>query len=204
MNLSKRLVVALLATGTFVTANAQIQFGVKAGPSFTSFTGSDAGGAKLLVGFHGGAFVKIPIINDQFSLQPEVQYSGQGAKGTDETSGVSFTNRNNYVNVPVMFTFTHSSGLILQTGPQVGFLISSKVTAQGVSADTKDVYKSTDIGWGTGLGYISTANIGFIARYSIGWLNAENTNNQNNTGGGSIRNIGFQLSVFYLFGSNDR
>src|ERR1700733_11303346 len=108
MNLTKKLAVALLAAGTFVTANAQIKFGVKAGPSFTSFAGSDAEGAKILVGFNGGVFAKIPF-SDQFSFQPEVQYSGQGAKGKDDATGISFTNRNNYVNVPLMFTFTHSS-----------------------------------------------------------------------------------------------
>ena len=203
VKISRKLVLFLLTVGTLATANAQIQFGVKAGPSFTTFTGSDAGGAKLLVGLHGGAFVKIPF-SDQFSLQPELQYSQQGAKGTDQPTGISFTNRCNYLTVPMMFTFTHSSGLILQTGPQVNFLLSASVKANGTSADAKDSFKSTDVGWATGIGYLSQANIGVIARYFAGWLNAENTNNMNTSGGGSIHNVGFQISVFYLFGRGER
>jgi hypothetical protein len=133
-----------------------------------------------------------------------LQYSQQGAKGTDETTGISFTNRTNYLAVPLLFTFTHSSGLILQTGPQVSFLLSAKAKAQGTSVDVKDSFKSTDVGWATGIGYLSQANIGFIARYFAGWLNAENTSNMNTSGGGSIHNVGFQISVFYLFGGDER
>jgi hypothetical protein len=203
MKMYKSLVLVLLTAGTFLTVNGQIQLGFKAGPGFTSYSGSDAGGAKLLVGFHGGVFAKIPF-SDQFSLQPEVQYSQQGAKGKDEVSGISFTNRTNYLSVPVLFTFTHSSGLILQTGPHVDFLLSAKVKANGSSVDVKDAYKSTDVGWTTGIGYLSQAGIGVIARYSLGWLNAENTGNMNTSGGGSIHNIGFQLSVFYLLGESER
>jgi hypothetical protein len=203
MKMNKKLLLALFAAVAFTAANAQIQFGVKAGPNFTTFTGSDASGAKFLVSFHGGAFVKIPF-NDQFSLQPEVQYSGQGAKGTDQTTNTSFTAHNNYLQIPMMFTFTHSSGLILQTGPQLGFLLSAKESASGVSIDTKQYYKSVDFGWGTGIGYLSPANVGFIFRYFAGYLNAENTSSTM-TSGGSIHNVGFQLSIFYLFGgSSDR
>ena len=198
--MTKQLLLLLLAGGIFLTAPAQVQFGVKAGPSLYSLTGSDASGAKLLFGFHAGAFVKLPF-SDQFSLQPEVQYSMQGAKGTDNYTNYDFTDHNNYINVPLLFTFTHSSGLILQTGPQLSFLMSSKETENGVTADTKKAFKSFDAGWATGIGYVSPANIGFIFRYSAGWLNIENKDYTSGTG--SQRNLGFQLSIFYLFGGSD-
>lgn len=202
MKLNKTLLLSLLSVSLFTVTHAQIQFGIKGGPSFTTFTGSDAGGAKLIVGFHAGGIIKIPF-NDQFSLQPEVLYSAQGAKATttDAYGNVQdFTAHVNYLNVPFMLTFTHSSGLILQTGPQIGFLLSA--SAPGVpDAEYKKGYKSADFGWTSGIGYLSPANIGFLFRYSAGWLNIENTSYTQGTG--SIHNIGLQLSVFYLFGGSD-
>lgn len=198
--MSKKLFLVFLTASLYVTSHAQIQLGVKAGPSFYSFTGTDASGAKLLFGYNASVFVKLPF-SDQFSLQPEVQYSTQGARGSDYIG--DFTDHNNYINVPLLFTFTHSSGLILQTGPQLSFLMSSRESRGGQSVDAKQAYHSFDAGWATGVGYLSPANIGFLFRYSAGWLNVEN---RDFTGGsGALRNIGFQLSVFYLFGgSNDR
>jgi hypothetical protein len=189
---------------SLATVEAQVQFGIKAGPSFSTFSGSDATGAKLLFGFHGGVFAKLPI-NDQFSVQPEVQYSTMGAKGTAQDglgNNITVTQNNNYLSVPILFTFTHSSGLILQTGPHIDFLMSSNAKANGASADTKKDFKSMDVGWETGIGYLSPANVGFIFRYGGGWLNVEN--NSNTGGQGSIHNVNLQLSVFYLFGGSER
>jgi hypothetical protein len=200
MKMNKRLFLLLVTASAFITTHAQIQLGVKAGPGFYSFSGSDAGGSRIQIGLNAAVFAKIPF-SDQFSLQPEVQYSMQGAGTTEPSTGDKFNFHNNYINVPLMFTFTHSSGLILQTGPQVSFLMSSTVKGMGTSADSKDAFKSADVGWATGIGYLSPANIGFIFRYSAGWLNVENTNNAFNSGG-SLHNVGFQLGVFYLFGDS--
>ncbi len=58
------------------------------------------------------------------SLQPEVLYSGQGAKFSD--SLVTGKLNYGYLNVPVLFKYQHASGLFAETGPQVGFLLSAK------------------------------------------------------------------------------
>src|SRR5882762_6463246 len=116
----KKLALVLVAGISFVAANAQIQFGVKAGANFSNITGGDG---KTLVSFNAGALVKIPLA-DALSLQPEVVYSGQGAKGS--SNGVDVKQTLNYINVPILATYTLPVGVFFQTGPQIGFLISAK------------------------------------------------------------------------------
>src|SRR5215471_16611008 len=130
----KKLVLLVLTAGLFMTASAQVQIGLKAGANFATLTGSDVQDAKMKVDFHGGAFASIGLFNSCF-LQPELLYSGQGAKGT--VDGTDFTVSQTYLNVPVLFQYRHSSGLFAETGPQLGFLLAAKVKEGGLSEDVK-------------------------------------------------------------------
>ena len=190
----KKLVFLVLTTGVFFTASAQIQFGVKAGANFATLAGKGSEGATTKVDFHGGGFARIPLVNS-FFLQPELVYSRQGAKATSD--GVVFNINQNYLNIPVLAKYQHSSGLYGETGPQLGFLLAANVSAGGSSQDVKSSYKSTDFSWAFGVGYkIPLINAGIDARYNLGLSNiaAEEVN------GYSVKNSVFQLGVFYVFG----
>ena len=51
-----------------------LQFGLKAGPNFSNFSGNDAGGLKTRTSFHIGAMAEIGLARS-LSLQPELLYS---------------------------------------------------------------------------------------------------------------------------------
>jgi hypothetical protein len=190
----KKLVFLVFTTGVFFTASAQIQFGVKAGANFATLAGNGSEGATTKVDFHGGGFVHIPLVNS-FFLQPELVYSRQGAKATSD--GVVFNINQNYLNIPVLAKYQHSSGLYGETGPQLGFLLSANVSAEGTSQDVKSSYKSTDFSWAFGVGYkIPLMNAGIDARYNLGLSNIAATE----VSGYSVKNNVFQLGVFYMFG----
>ena len=191
----KKLYLLLLTVFSLAAADAQVQFGVKAGANFSTFTG-DVSGAKMKVGFHGGALVALPLFSE-FSLQPEVMFSGQGTKFSE--SGFTATWNANYINVPVLFKYNNPTGFFAETGPQLGFLMSAKAKVSGQDdVDLKDQLNSTDFSWAIGVGYlIKTANIGIDARYNIGLSNIA----KDSGGGGSAKNSVFQVGVFYLFGS---
>src|ERR1700761_5757537 len=104
----KKLILIIIAGASFATAHAQIQFGVKAGANLSTFTGDDESDAKTLAGFNGGVFVKIPF-SQTFSFSPEVIYSGKGAK-FDGGTGSDVTLRANYLDIPLLFKYTHASG----------------------------------------------------------------------------------------------
>jgi hypothetical protein len=190
----KKLFVLCLAAGAFMSANAQVQFGVKAGANFATLTGSASDGAKSKVDFNGGVFARVPLFNT-FFLQPEVVYSGQGAKATmNETD---YTVNQSYLNVPVLFQYQHESGLFAETGPQIGFLLAANVKAAGVSQDIKSSYKSTDFSWAFGVGYrLSSIPAGINARYNLGLTNIA----ADETSGQTLKNSVFQVGLFYMFG----
>jgi hypothetical protein len=190
----KKLVFLVFTTGVFFTASAQIQFGVKAGANFATLTGTGSNGATTKVDFHGGGFAQIPLVNS-FFLKPELVYSRQGAKATSD--GVVYNINQNYLNIPVLAKYQHSSGLYGETGPQLGFLLAANVSAGGSSQDVKSSYKSTDFSWAFGVGYkIPLINAGIDARYNLGLSNIAATQ----VSGYSVKNSVFQLGVFYVFG----
>jgi Outer membrane protein beta-barrel domain len=191
----KRLILFILASASLTLANAQIQFGLKAGANLANLSGSDATGSKMNVGFHGGGLVAIPVFSG-FSVQPELVYSGQGAKVTNVDG--NFTLNSGYLNIPVLFKYNHPSGFFAELGPQLGFLLSAKVKSGGTTTDVKSSYQSTDFSGVFGLGYLmSSVNLGIDARYNLGFTNLEKTG----TGGtGTVKNGVIQIGVFYLFG----
>ena len=191
----KTLVIVFLAGVCCVRAQAQIQVGLKAGANFSTLTGSGASGATKKVGFQGGVLVGIPLAG-ALSLQPEVNYSAQGAKAN--VSGESFTLMQNYLNVPVLVKYEHESGLFAETGPQIGFLMSAKASEGGNSEDVKSSYQSTDFSWAFGLGYqLKSLNAGIDARYNLGLTNDAASGSGSN---GTVKTSVFQIGLFYLFG----
>ncbi|HEV2481470.1 MAG TPA: porin family protein [Puia sp.] len=201
----KKLVLILIAGVSFATAHAQIQFGVKAGANLSNFTGNDAQGAKSLAGFNGGVYADIPIVKS-FSFSPEILYSGKGAKWDATGFTPAYSIHANYLDIPLLVKYKHSSGFNVETGPQVGFLLSAKAKEQGTSVDDKSAFNSTEFAWDFGIGYdLSSIPVGIEFRYNLGISNVEN--NSNNSGGGSTstgtaHNSVFQLGLRYtLFGS---
>jgi len=185
--MKKLALVLTVFTASIFGVNAQVQFGVKAGANFSTIT--SAPGSKTLVSFNGGALVKIPLV-DALSLQPEVVYSGQGAKydGGKTTLG--------YINIPVLAKYSLPVGVFFETGPQLGFLLSAKDKVDGQDAvDIKSGLKSTDLAWAFGAGYvIPDVNLGVDVRYNLGLTKLAD--------GSSSKNGVFQVGVFYLFGES--
>lgn len=208
----KHLILLTAAVAVTTIASAQIQFGVKAGLNLAKFSGSDASGtsqgvtesSKFKVGFNGGVLVGIPII-ESLSVQPEVLYSLQGDKHTENdgsgNGNSDFTNTFSYINIPILVKYKHETGLFAEVGPQVGFLLSAKAKENGISVDEKKYFKTIDFGLAFGLGYLSSYNIGIDARYNLGLANIEGSNSGST---GKIKNSVIQIGVFYLFGEKSK
>jgi hypothetical protein len=188
----KKLALVLLAGFFFATAHAQFAFGIKGGANISNVNGSDVTNINSVVGFNAGAYLKVPLTR-HLSIQPEVVYSGQGFKET--TSGVSTTQIESYVNVPVLLKYTHFTGVFIETGPQVGFLASAKASSQGVSVDDKPSFNSTDFSWVLGVGVkIPATPISLDARYNFGLANIIN-NGSSGADASSVHNGSFQIGI---------
>lgn len=174
-------------TSTSTASSSPVRFGVKAGLNISTISNSDL---NSKAGFYGGVFANIPVAQD-FSVQPEVLYSGMGGKA----KGSNNVKLNmDYIAVPVMLQYNLIPNLYVEAGPQFGFLISAKGKGNGGSVDVKDNFKTFDFGLGLGAGYYFTQNIGVNVRYTAGLSDIPKNNN-----GDASRNGVFQLGLAYKF-----
>jgi Outer membrane protein beta-barrel domain len=188
----KKLALVFLAGMSIATAaNAQFQFGIKAGANFSTVSGSAVQDASTLAGFNGGVYFKLPITG-HLAFQPELLYSGQGFE--DNSGGFTSTQHFNYFNIPLLLKYTHFSGFFVEVGPQIGVLTSASAKGDGISVDDKSYYHSADISGVVGVGFkIPTTPLSIDARYNFGLSNIEN--NSGTGGTGSVRNGSFQIGL---------
>lgn len=201
----KKITLSIIAVLAFGFANAQeVKFGAKAGLNVSTLTG-DVEDASSKVGFHVGAFAEFKV-SDKFSVQPELLYSAQGAKGAyNDFNGtdiipIDVKSKLAYINVPVMAKYYVAEKFSLEAGPQIGFLVSAKEKHSGggdsVELDIKDGLKSIDFGVNFGAGYDFTENISAGVRYNLGLSNIAKTEDGDST---KIKNSVFSLSIGYKF-----
>ncbi len=188
--MKKILILSFLA---FSFSNLQAQtppsFGLKVGANASNLVVKDGTSMDYINGIHLGGLVHVHL-SRQWAIQPELVFSSQGGS---RTAG-SLTNKFvlNYVNVPVLFQYMFDNGFRLQAGPQLGFLVSAKNKSKGLEADEKNDFKSTDVSFPIGLGYLFDSGFGIDGRWVPG------ISQINKTGNATTNNV-FQLGLFYQF-----
>src|SRR6187549_120261 len=101
-----------------------IHFGIKGGLNIaTLHREAGAPNYSSKPGFHLGGLAHIHI-SPHFAVQPEIMYSTQGTK-SDNINTETKLNLG-YINIPVLAQYMFANGFRLETGPQVGFLVSAK------------------------------------------------------------------------------
>lgn len=163
------LIVFLSALFSVYSATAQVQvsFGAKAGANFSTLVGTDAGTASALVGPHFGGIAQFSWPGEggiiSYAIQPELFYSIQGAKSGNDKTALSYLNF-----ATVVQRFIGHSGFYIETGPQIGFLVSGKDKTGGVTTDIKSQLKPIDVSLIVGLGYMFKNGLGINTRYAMG------------------------------------
>lgn len=173
------LTFALITIGFCANAQQEIKFGPKAGVNFSTISNTPK--SKMLTGFYVGAVSEIKF-SENFSLQPELVYSSQGAKNeyTETNLGITSHHKNHdkieYINIPILAKYYIYEDLSIELGPQFGFLvkaenkdeISINNNTTKENTDFKNEINSFDFSIGVGLAY-DLANGFFInARYNFG------------------------------------
>lgn len=175
---------------TICFANAQsFSIGARAGLNLAKQTISGSGVTASVdsrTSFILGGYATI-MFNDKMGLQPELFYSGTGAKQGSAVEKI------NYLTLPVFFRYNVTDNVHFLAGPQLGFLVSAK---DDTGADIKDQVNSTDFGIVPGIGVdFGPFNAGL--RYSVGLSNIA----KDATGGFTVKNNIFQIVAGYkLFG----
>ncbi|MBL0014449.1 MAG: PorT family protein [Flavobacterium sp.] len=167
----KKTIILLSAILVCTFVNAQktkqdegIKLGIKGGLNISNLMG-DVEDLGIRTSIHAGLVAEI-IVSDKFSIQPELLYSGQGATYTGSVPGFSRI-KLDYITLPVLAKFPIANNLSLETGPQVGFLISAK-NKTNESNDKIEDLKTIDFGLNAGLNYELNNGVFFQARYNLG------------------------------------
>ena len=184
-------VLTLLPGSLLLKAQAHVEPGIKGGLNVATLsTGSSNSNIDPRISANLGVLAHIHL-SKEFAVQPELLFSGQGAKQT--ISNVEYKTNLNYLQLPILLQYMVGTGFRIETGPQFGALVSAKQKAGSVSTDIKDGFKTLDAAWVFGAGYLTSSGFGIDARYNLG-LSKINDNND-----AKVANRVFSAGIFYQF-----
>lgn len=206
------LILCTLFLGVTVMAQTQkVKIGVKAGLNISSLTFDESElNSSGKTGFTAGIMVEVPLAKN-FSLQPELLYSQQGAKTS--FSDVDVKNSNfkssiqlNYLNIPVMLKYYVIKGLSLQAGPQIGILLKANNKYQdnflGYENQESFNLKKYSVGIDTavnfGLGYQFKDKFYTDLRYNLSYSNVFKEGDTNHFINNDMKNRVFQITIGYF------
>lgn len=181
--------IAFLAISSLQAQHMNI--GIKGGLNLYNVMNENSSGGDPLPGFNIGLIGHFHL-NDQFALQPELVFSTQGAKLSN--NGDEAHLNLNYINVPLSLQYMFDNGFRFFAGPQLGFLVGAKSYSNNTEFDRMNDFSGIDLGAVFGLSYINPdSNFGIDARYNYGLTDIKEDNT------GPSYNRGIQLGLFYLF-----
>jgi hypothetical protein len=214
-----------------VALQAQVSFGPVAGPNFQNITGTAHNGDKLdnglIVGFHAGAKVAIPIAPD-FYFQTGLLYSCKGSRNnfititTKATSEELYnTTRIGYIELPLNLLFRPAFGgghILLGFGPYMALGITGKQVyesgnysyEQKVKFKNKITwdeywdadhvyYRPFDAGANIFAGYELEMGLYMQLNAQLGLLKLNPTIEEADDDEAAYKNTGFGISVGYNF-----
>ena len=151
--------------------------------------------------FHAGIAIKDLKLTDKIGFQPELLYSMQGFK----IAGVGNVGIH-YLSLPLLITFPVTEGLDLQVGPQISYMMNSRVGISDLfSISYNGIFHNFDAGAVAGLEYKVSDNISLGGRYYLGMTDVNKDfsfgNNKNLSDYFQMRNTGIQAFVSFSFGN---
>jgi len=200
--------------------DSKMSFGILGGVNFQNLNGEDGAGDKLkndmVVGFHIGANVQIPIV-PQFYFQPGLMFSTKGAKNS--VGLLTDTYKLSYIELPLNFVYKAQLGsgyFMLGFGPYLAYGIGGKATFEGgpvtVESDIKfknevelsdlltTVYfKPLDAGANIFFGYELPSGIFAQFNAQLGLININAKLKGAPDDDATTKNTGFGISVGYRF-----
>ncbi|MNT43642.1 hypothetical protein D3C72_1801260 [compost metagenome] len=167
-----KYVAIALFFGIITTINAQDNTipkssgGIKGGYNLAAVSFDGDGETEQRHGFHIGVYGE-SFISESFSIQPELMYSQQGYKITN--SGGTFTQKLDYINLPLMLKAYPSKNFFLEAGPQIGLAVSHKEEYDGLFSGSQE-YDPNSFDWGVnfGGGFKTDSGISLGVRYHLG------------------------------------
>lgn len=174
--MKKLLLVALLFVGATQIANAQLQFGVKAGVNYNSDSFKDVSndvlnGAESKTGYHAGIWVRAKLPGLGFYVRPELIYTElKNEVNYDNSLLVRSTDFNlQKIDVPVLFGKKIFNVGNIFIGPSFQFVLGSDFSLSDLKeVSTSNFSAGVQMGAGVELG-----KLGIDVRWERGLSNNE-------------------------------
>ncbi|MFT3681196.1 MAG: porin family protein [Ferruginibacter sp.] len=188
----KKLLLMLFLAASITSQAQTYSIGAKGGVNISNFTGGGDIFAdvkkKAKIGYYIGGFIDF-WVGSNLAIQPEVLLSTQGARieAEGETRNLSIT----YINVPIVGKFKSDGGFYFEAGPQVGFKISESTPDESLDKFAKGL----DLSVVAGLGFQSSAGIGFGARYIVGLSKVGSADLDNPDFKNSVIQVGLSFTI---------
>ena len=214
--LSIVIILVFSASVAISQEKSKMSFAILGGINYQNLNGKDLSGDPfkndMLLGFHGGINVQIPIV-PEFYFQPGIMYATKGAKNA--SGSISSTTKLNYIEVPLNMVYKASLGkgfFMFGFGPYVSYGISGNVkTVSGSVTLDRDVkfksvvetgdnilvpyYKAFDAGANIFVGYEMASGLFLQLDTDFGMLNINPEYKILATDQSSTKNTGFGLSL---------
>ncbi|WP_430467628.1 porin family protein [Winogradskyella ouciana] len=160
----------------FLSINAQddtntntSNFGIKGGYNLAAVSFDEDSETGQRHGFHIG-FYGESFLTESIALQVELMYSQQGYEIED--NGGTFTQKLDYINMPLMFKMYPDDNFFLEVGPQVGLAISheEEFDSNFNLFDTSQEFEPSSFDWGVnfGGGFKTDSGVSLGVRYHLG------------------------------------
>lgn len=202
LRMKKIFAAAALMLLIAVPASAQFSYGLKAGlnVSKASLDWSTVSSDNQ-TGFFVGPMVEFTVPLVGVGVDASLLYNNKGMKLKDITSGDSFSQTLQYIDIPINLKYTYGlgsiAGVFVTTGPQFSFNISSKKLK---IADY--TLKSSEFSWNVGLGAKLLGHLQVAYNYNIAigkTSEFEYYDTAMNLVKGKLKNNTHQISLAYMF-----
>lgn len=143
----------------------KLGIGVKAGFNFATVSKGDLQKAPdARTSIYIGVHYEIPIIEDVFSVQPELIYSQQGFEKRYETEGGRKKSiyKVDYVSVPIIARYYVVRGFSLEAGPQISYKVADKFERDVSDAEAVTLNDANDLDFGIIAGLTFQFESGFF------------------------------------------
>lgn len=140
--------------------------GIKGGYNLAAVSFDGEGETGQRHGFHVGVYGE-SFISQSVAIQPELMYSQQGYEIEDANG--TFTQKLNYINLPLMLKAYPSKNFFLEAGPQIGLAITHKEEYDGFISGSEE-FEPNNFDWGMnfGGGIKTNSGISLGVRYHLG------------------------------------
>ncbi|MDY7393711.1 porin family protein [Aureibaculum sp. 2210JD6-5] len=170
--MKKGIIIITLFFSSILVVNAQkgeSNIGIKGGYNLAAVSFDGEGETGQRHSFHAGFFGE-SFLSDYLSIQSELLYSQQGYE--IKYSGATFTQKLNYINLPILLKAYPSKNFYVEAGPQIGLAITHKEEFDS-NFDLFDIsqeFEPSNFDWGFsfGGGVKTNSGVSFGVRYHLG------------------------------------